>query len=101
MEDLTGARIVEVGRTLDMAVVGFARDDLEFRLHAQCPFRLAHKNRILLGTRDMYAAKGDFDTAWDQYTTVYDLRAKDITAILAEHVYVVEAADLRAAGALA
>jgi len=101
VEDLTGARIVEIRRVLNMAVVGFARDDEEFRLHAQCPFRLLIGDRVLLGTKDMWYRRDrdmEFDVAWDTYATVFDKRAEEITSILASEEHVVASAEVGAVG---
>ncbi len=34
---LPGCRVTEFSRTLNIAIVGFRREDTEKRLHAQCP----------------------------------------------------------------
>src|SRR4051794_22571275 len=92
-----------MSRTVNMAIVGFVRDDREFALHAQCPFRLLMDGRILLGTKDMWYRRDrdmDFDVAWDTYATVYDNRAAEITEVLVKENHVVVSAEMGAAGLL-
>ncbi|MEV6896269.1 hypothetical protein [Amycolatopsis sp. NPDC051372] len=50
---LVGARVTDVGRTVNMVEVGFAIGDVETRLHAQCPFRFVGGDTVLLGSEDL------------------------------------------------
>ncbi len=98
---LPGCRVTEFSRTLNMAIVGFRREDVEKRLHAQCPFRVTHRDRILFGSVDMhYRDTGDADTAFDEYRTKYDRFARQLTGMAADHPCFVESATLGRLGML-
>jgi hypothetical protein len=98
---LAGCRVTEFSRTLNIAIVGFQGEDVEKRLHAQCPFRVTHREQILFGSVDMrYRDTGDPETAFDEYRTKYDRQARQLTGMVAEHECLVEAAALGTAGTL-
>lgn len=98
---LAGCRVVEFSRTLNIAIVGFRGEDVEKRLHAQCPFRVRHREQILFGSVDMrYRDTGDADTAFDEYRTKYDRQARQLTGMVTEYECFVESAALGAAGTL-
>jgi hypothetical protein len=40
VDALVGARVVEVRRTLNIAIVGLIRGDESVRLHARCPMKV-------------------------------------------------------------
>jgi hypothetical protein len=98
LEALVGARVVEVRRTLNIAIVGLTRGDESVRLHAQCPFRMVYNNRVILGSTDMHYPRAA--EAYDRYETHYDRSASKITALLAAETHVVTAASLGLAGAV-
>jgi hypothetical protein len=50
---LEGARIADVGRTVDMVELGLRREAEWIRLHVHCPFRMVRNERVLLGSADM------------------------------------------------
>jgi hypothetical protein len=98
---LAGCRVTEFSRTLDIAIVGFQGEDVEMRLHAQCPFRVTHREQILFGSVDMrYRDTGDAETAFDEYRTKYDRHARQLTGMAAEHECFVESATLGHLGVL-
>lgn len=98
---LTGCRVVEFSRTLNIAIVGFRGEGVEKRLHAQCPFRVTHREQILFGSVDMrYRDTGDAETAFDEYRTKYDRQARQLTGMVTEHECFVESAALGTAGTL-
>ncbi|WP_370968996.1 hypothetical protein [Amycolatopsis sp. cg9] len=98
---LPGCRVTEFRRTLNIAIVVFQGEDVEKRLHAQCPFRVTHRDRILFGSVDMYYRDtGDAETAFDEYRTKYDRFARQLTGMAAEHECFVESAALGRAGTL-
>jgi hypothetical protein len=103
VDALAGSRVVEVRRTLNIAILGLTRGDESVRLHAQCPFRIVYGDRVVLGSTDMVYAvdrKANPDEAFDRYETQYDRSAAHITTLLAETPYLVTAAELRPAGAI-
>lgn len=56
---LRGSRLVSVGRTLDMIEFHFLdADDRGIALHVQCPCRLRHGNRVLLGRSEALHVAG-------------------------------------------
>ncbi len=92
---LPGCRVTEFSRTLNIAIVGFRREDTEKRLHAQCPFRVTYREQILFGSVDMYYRDtGDAETAFDEYRTKYDRFARQLTGMVEEHACFVESATL-------
>ncbi|WP_026423741.1 hypothetical protein [Actinokineospora inagensis] len=79
---LRGARWTDVDRTVNMAEVGFQLGDVEFRLHVQCPFRIVHREKVLLGSVDMrYPQRRSDDPgeAFDERVTMYDRNARKLT----------------------
>lgn len=101
MARLAGCRVTEFSRTLDMAIVGFQGEGVEKRLHAQCPFRVTHREQILFGSVDMrYRDTGDAETAFDEYRTKYDRQARQLTGMVTEHECFVESAVLGPVGTL-
>jgi hypothetical protein len=97
---LAGARVVEVRRTLNIAIVGFTRGDESVRLHAQCPFRGVYEDRVVIGTRDMNYAIDREPDAFDRYRTQYDRLAEQITTLLTSEDRTVTSASMGRAGAL-
>jgi hypothetical protein len=98
---LAGCRVTEFSRTLNIAIVGFQGADVEKRLHAQCPFRVRHREQVLFGSVDMsYRDTGDAETAFDEYRTKYDRQARQLTGMVTEHECFVESASLGPAGTL-
>ena len=83
-ELLGGATIHSVGRATDMGIVELA--DLGGRsiaIHIQCPFRLLRDEVLVLGSRDMrYPQAGAGSQAFDNFRTIFDLRAKSVNVIL-------------------
>jgi hypothetical protein len=99
--ELVGCRVVEFSRTLNIAIVGFQGDGVEKRLHAQCPFRVTHRDQLLFGSVDMrYRDTGDAETAFDEYRTKFDRQARQLTGMVTEHECFVESATLGAVGML-
>ncbi|KUO03402.1 hypothetical protein AQJ67_16970 [Streptomyces caeruleatus] len=83
---LTGTVVHSVGRAVDMGVVEFhGPDGEEIMVHMQCPFRIVHDSRIVLGSADMrYAQKGAGEQAFDEFRMIYDARATKINKILGQ-----------------
>ncbi|MGW1816939.1 hypothetical protein ACWCQM_25635 [Streptomyces sp. NPDC002125] len=83
---LEGAAVRSVGRAADMGVIEFAGSAGEkVMLHVQCPFRITHEGKTLLGSADMrYAQKGAGATAFDEFRTVYDARAATLDGVLGQ-----------------
>ena len=82
VDGLKGWRVTDVGRTLNMVEVGFARYGAVYRLHVQCPFRVVQHAHIALGSSDMYYPldrKVGQDVAFDTYATQFDRSAKILT----------------------
>lgn len=101
MARLAGCRVTEFSRTLNIAIVGFRGEGVEKRLHAQCPFRVTHREQILFGSVDMsYRDTGDAETAFDEYRTKYDRQARQLTGMVTDHECLVESAALGPAGTL-
>jgi len=98
---LVTARVTDFGRTLNMAEVGFLRNGVVTRMHAQCPFRVVRGELILFGSVDMnypIDPQADSVVAFDEYATMFDRNARKLTALVAETEYFVESAVLGAAG---
>ena len=74
---LVGARVTDVGRTVNMVEVGFTLGEVETRLHAQCPFRFVGGDTVLIGSEDLAypATRGD-ETAYAERRTMYDRKAR-------------------------
>ncbi|MFI2506294.1 hypothetical protein [Streptomyces sp. NPDC018972] len=83
---LTGTVAHSVGRAVDMGIVEFhGPDGEEVMVHAQCPFRIVHETKIILGSADMrYAQKGAGARAFDEFRMIYDARATKISKILGQ-----------------
>ncbi|MFE5244691.1 MULTISPECIES: hypothetical protein [unclassified Streptomyces] len=83
---LEGAVVRSVGRAADMGVVELESPSGEtVMIHAQCPFRVVHEGRTLLGSADMrFARKGAGDSAFDDFRTVYDARAETLNKVLGQ-----------------
>lgn len=101
---LTGCRVSDFGRTVNMAEIGFERDDgTKFWLHASCQFRVVRQGRILVGSHDMHwpmAKNADPDVAFDKRTTMYDRQATRLSAVFDSDAYLVLSADVRDTGDL-
>src|SRR4051812_34255631 len=85
---LQGARLVEVRRTLNIAIVGLVRGDEEVRLHAQCPLRIGVGDRLLMASGDMryeLSGAGGQEKAFDTYRTNYDRFAEQVTQRFGAH----------------
>jgi len=98
---LEGARLVEVRRTLNIAIVGAERGGEEFRLHAQCPLRIGVGDRLLMASRDMrypLSGAGGREQAFDSYRTNYDRFAELVTARFTAHEYPILRAELGRGG---
>ncbi|MEU4239055.1 hypothetical protein [Actinoplanes sp. NPDC026619] len=98
---LEGARLVEVRRTLNIAIVGLLRGDEEVRLHAQCPLRIGVGDRLLMASGDMrypLSGAGDRAEAFDSYRTNYDRFAEQVTARFAAHDFDIMRAELGRGG---
>lgn len=98
---LQGARLVEVRRTLNIAIVGLVRGDEEVRLHAQCPLRIGAGDRLLMASGDMrYALSGagGREKAFDTYRTNYDQFAEQVTQRFEAHDFGVVRAELGRGG---
>src|SRR4051812_43631481 len=98
---LEGARLVEVRRTLNIAIVGSLRGEEEVRLHAQCPLRIGVGDRLLLASGDMrypLSGAGGREQAFDTYRTNYDRFAEQVTARFTAHDFVVVRAELGRGG---
>src|SRR4051812_8640590 len=92
---LEGARLAELGRTLDIAVLGSSRGQDDVRLHVVCPFRVRAADRILVGSADMrYPLDRNDEDSFDKYRTQYDRVAEMITARFTEHSFSVVRAEL-------
>ncbi|WP_328612933.1 hypothetical protein OHS18_28030 [Amycolatopsis sp. NBC_00355] len=101
LASLVRARVTDFSRTLNMAEVGFLRDGVVWRLHAQCPFRVRQGDRILVGTVDMnYPVDPEADrmAAFDQYAMMFDRNAKKLTALFQQTASFVDSAVLGPAG---
>ncbi|MFI8388976.1 hypothetical protein [Streptomyces sp. NPDC085540] len=83
---LEGAEVRSVGRAADMGVVELASAHGDIVMaHVQCPFRILHEGKALLGSRDMrYPQQGAADDAFDRFRTVYDARAATLNGILGQ-----------------
>lgn len=82
---LGGARLRSVGRAADMGVLaltGAGGEDVA--LHVQCPFRVVHGDRVMLGSGDLrYVRDGVAEEeAFDAFATRYDDRAADLNRVL-------------------
>jgi hypothetical protein len=80
---LEGSRVTDLGRTVNMAEVGFEKDSVVYRLHVQCAFRIVRGAQILVGTSDMWYPEdreADLDAAYDMNATMYDRNARRLTA---------------------
>ncbi|MEW2505173.1 hypothetical protein AB0878_32365 [Amycolatopsis sp. NPDC047767] len=98
---LVGARVTDVGRTVTMIEVGFALGEVETRLHAQCPFRFIGGDNVVIGSEDLaYPAARADEAAYAERRTMYDRKARWLTARLAAGEYRVESAELGRAGAV-
>lgn len=98
---LEGTRLVEVRRTLDIAILGFLRGDEEVRLHAQCPLRIGVGDRLLMASGDMWYAlsgAGDRDQAFDTNRTNYDRFAEQMTARFVAQEFPIVRAELGRGG---
>lgn len=83
LQELVGSRVADLGRTVNMAEVGFEKDDETYRLHVQCAFRVVRGDQILVGSADMSYPedrKADPDVAYDTNATMYDRNARRLTA---------------------
>lgn len=83
---LTGTVAHSVGRAVDMGIVEFhGPDGEEVMVHMQCPFRIVHDAKIILGSADMrYAQKGAGPQAFDEFRMVYDARTATFNRVLGE-----------------
>lgn len=83
---LNQAVIRGVGRAVNMGVVEFTGSKgEELGLHIQCPFRVVHDDRVLLGSSDMkYPQKDAGPDAFDAFRTMYDHRAGLLNDLLAK-----------------
>ncbi|MCF1593272.1 hypothetical protein [Streptomyces muensis] len=99
---LTGAVAHSVGRAVDMGIVEFrGPDGEEVMVHMQCPFRIVHDAKIILGSADMrYPQKGAGEQAFDEFRMVYDARATKINKILGQLRPSVDGVTVGAAGEL-
>jgi hypothetical protein len=98
---LEGARLVEVRRTLNIAIVGLARGDEEVRLHAQCPLRIGVGDRLLMASGDMryeLSGAGGPAKAFDTYRTNYDRFAEQVTQRFGAHDFDIVRAELGRGG---
>ncbi|MET9592316.1 hypothetical protein ABZY45_15380 [Streptomyces sp. NPDC006516] len=97
---LEGAVVRSVGRAADMGVIEFAGSAGEkVMVHVQCPFRIAHEGKTVLGSADMrYAQKGAGATAFDEFRTVYDARAATLDGVLGQLRPTVDAVTVGEAG---
>ena len=98
-----GARVVEFTRTVNIAIVGFTRDEVSTRLHAQCPFRVTRGESTWFGSVDMAypgTPDGDPDEAYRTNATMFDKRARRVTERFQEVEYLVESAELGRAGSV-
>ncbi|MFD3497658.1 hypothetical protein [Streptomyces sp. NPDC058678] len=99
---LTGAVVRSVGRAVDMGVVEFDGPHGETVMaHVQCPFRIVHDGKIVLGSADMrYPQKGAGARAFDEFRTVFDARATTLNGILGQLRPSVEGVTVDDAGEL-
>ncbi|MFE3514449.1 hypothetical protein [Streptomyces sp. NPDC059166] len=99
---LRGAVVRSVGRAADMGVIELAgKQGGKVMVHVQCPFRVVHEGRTVLGSADMrYAQKGAGDHAFDEFRTVYDARAATLGSILGQLRPAVDAVTVGEAGEL-
>ncbi|GAA2278722.1 hypothetical protein GCM10010415_53790 [Streptomyces atrovirens] len=83
---LTGTVAHSVGRAVDMGVVEFhGPDGEEVMVHVQCPFRIVHDAKTVLGSADMrYAQKGAGPRAFDEFRMIYDARTATLNRVLGE-----------------
>lgn len=83
---LTGTVAHSVGRAVDMGIVEFhSPGGEEVMVHMQCPFRIVHDAKIILGSADMrYAQKGAGPQAFDEFRMVYDARTATFNRVLGE-----------------
>ena len=51
---LLGCNIVFISRTLNMIEINFKKNDIEYRCHIQCYFRIRQNNIILTSNQDIY-----------------------------------------------
>ncbi|MEU8229455.1 hypothetical protein AB0C12_07590 [Actinoplanes sp. NPDC048967] len=71
-------------------------------VHLQCPFRVQRGDGVIVGSRDMrFARTGSQPEAFDNFSTVYDDRAGQLTAILGHRRPVVEDVTVGERGDLA
>jgi hypothetical protein len=105
VQALVGMRLIEIRRIVNMLVVVFRPDEgIDYTIHAQCPFRVMHGDVILLGSYDMHHPKErgvDSDEAFENFTTMYDVRAESLTSRFAEDDFRVTSAELGPGGLLA
>jgi hypothetical protein len=102
---LVGTRLTKIRRVANIVIVMFRPDEgVDYTIHAQCPFRVMHGDVILLGSYDMHHPKGrgvDSDEAFENFTTMYDVRAEFLTSRFAEDDFRVASAELGPGGLLA
>jgi hypothetical protein len=102
---LAGARLTEVRRVANLAIVVFRPGDGPgWTIHAQCPFRITHGEVILLGSRDLNWPRErgtDRDEAFENGTTKYDAQAEFLTARFAMGDFRVTGTELGPGGRLA
>ncbi|GLY43163.1 hypothetical protein Amsp01_091860 [Amycolatopsis sp. NBRC 101858] len=101
---LEGMRLTEIRRIVNMVVVVFRPDDgVDHTIHAQCSFRAVHGDVILIGSRDMNWPKPGVDraVAFEDFTTMYDVRSESLTSSFAEGDYRVTGTGIGPGGLLA
>jgi len=89
---LIGATIRSLGRAAGMGVLELAGQDGQvIGVHLQCPFRVQRSDAVIVGSRDMdFPLKGSRSEAFENFSTVFDDRARRVTALMGHRKPVVE-----------
>ncbi|MEV6284021.1 hypothetical protein [Kribbella sp. NPDC051770] len=99
---LIGANVGSVGRALTMGIVELTGSrGQRLAIHAQCPFRLLHDEKILLGSADMkFPQRGTGTAAFDEFRTIFDSAAVIVNDILGRLDGLVSEVQISSGGAL-
>ena len=65
LDALSGSKLVEFGRCLNLVWIWFAKEDRIYCLHSQCLLRVFHKETMIASSNDVFVCKDESNEEWD------------------------------------
>ena len=72
LEVIIGAKMIDIGRAANMVWIIFKKNEYEYSLHLQCPFRFEINDKVFVAQGDIYYPNSSFSGDYDDFD--YDIQ---------------------------